>query len=75
MEIKQMLKDWRQGKHLSLRAAGNLLGVSGQGYCNWERGARVPSARYWEAIARALGLTFDEVMELCLGGDDNKAAK
>lgn len=69
-----MLKDWRQGNHLSLRAAGYLLGVSGQGYCYWERGARVPSARYWAAIASALGLTFKEVMKLCLGGN-NKAEK
>lgn len=55
------LKELRESNKLSQLEIANLVGITGNGYLNYEKGKREPKVRTAIRIAKALGINnFDE---------------
>lgn len=55
------MRSLRQGKGLSLNDLAQLLGTSADVISRWERGQREPYVRNALALARALGVSVEEL--------------
>ena len=56
-----MLSEWRKRQRLTLAALAAHAGVTPAAICQWESGARQPSAGLIEAYAAALGVPVGDV--------------
>jgi transcriptional regulator with XRE-family HTH domain len=59
--MARTIKDLRQASGLTQLELANRLGVTPSAVYNWERGRNEPSATNLRDLARALGVSMDEI--------------
>jgi len=60
MEIKLLIKAWRDHKHLTFRELSKVTGLSQTTLINWEKGRTPPNKKKIRLLADKLGVTLEE---------------
>lgn len=69
------MKDWRQGKGLTLKTVAAKTGLSMAILCEWEHGHRFPSVDHLWAVAQYTGIPAWELIRPATGAAKKKPNK
>lgn len=64
MDIAKTIAKHRKAKNLTQEALGELVGVSNQAVSKWENGSSSPDISVIPALAKALGISLDQLFGL-----------